>query len=86
MLSFATTGMIGCDGYNGCAILDFPTAEIYKRSVAKLCVTSSLSQDNQTLSAGVAPNKNNTNVRIFHEYFEYIVSAAHFDVINYFIT
>jgi hypothetical protein len=46
----------------------------------------SLSLDNQTSSAGVAPNKNKKNVHIFHEYFEYITSAAHFDVINYCIT
>jgi hypothetical protein len=46
----------------------------------------SLSHNIQTSSAGVAPNKNNKNVHIFHEYYEYITSAAQFDVINYSIT
>jgi hypothetical protein len=46
----------------------------------------SLSHNNQTLSAGVAPNKNKKNVHIFHEYFQYITSVAHFDIINYSFT
>jgi hypothetical protein len=34
--------------------------------------TISLSLDNQSSSAGVAPNKNEKNMHIFHEYFELI--------------
>jgi hypothetical protein len=42
----------------------------------------SLFHQNQTLSAGVAHDKNNKDVCIFHEYFEYIFWAAHLVVIN----
>jgi hypothetical protein len=68
MLSFTTADMMGCDGCNGCATKGQSQAPI------------SLFHNNQTLSAGVAPNKNNKNVLIFHEY---ITSAAQFDIINY---
>jgi hypothetical protein len=70
------------------ALLDFAAGQ-YKKGQLRSFVSQapiSLSHNNQTWSAGVAPNNNNVNVHIILEYFEYITSTAHFDVINHLIT
>jgi hypothetical protein len=83
MLIFATQDLVGCDGCDA-ELLNRQNNHRVRSFVSQALIC--LSHDNQTSSPGVTPNKSNKNVHTFHEYFEYITSAAHFDVITYCIT